>query len=117
MLGTVRNSTFGGRTMIRLRGNEFPTVELVDDPHGDGSIDPGGDNPLVNLLLAQRMRPGTRLGPWVLTARHGDVSASWSLESGLPVVDVTVPDGVTATVRRPRGTTTVVVGGMHRSAR
>ena len=58
-----------------------------------------------------------RLGPWVLAARHGDVSASWLLESGSLVVDVTVPDGVTATVRRPRGTTTVVVGGMHRSAR
>ena len=36
--------------MSRLPGNEFPTVELVDDPHGDGLIDPGGDNPLVNLL-------------------------------------------------------------------
>ena len=50
MLGTIRETAFGGRTMTRLPGNEFPTVELVDDPHGDGLIDPGGDNPLVNLL-------------------------------------------------------------------
>lgn len=50
MLGTVRETAFGGRTMIRLPGDEFVTVELVDDPDGDGVIDPGGHNHLVNLL-------------------------------------------------------------------
>ena len=47
VVGTVRETAFGGLTMIRLPGDEFVTVELVDDPDCDGVIDPGGLNHLV----------------------------------------------------------------------
>lgn len=38
------------KAIARDLGDEFVTVELVDDPDGDGVIDPGGHNHLVNLL-------------------------------------------------------------------
>ena len=46
VLGTVPETEFGSLTMLKLPGDEFVSLELVDSP-GAGRIDPGGLNHLV----------------------------------------------------------------------
>ena len=46
VLGKVPETEFGSLTMLKLRGDEFVTIELVHDPRR-GVVDPGGLNHLV----------------------------------------------------------------------
>jgi alpha-L-rhamnosidase len=58
-------------------------------------------------------RPGGGLS-WARTAlesRHGRIEAQWHLDDDRLVVDVTVPDGVTAEVELPDGQLQRVTGG------
>ena len=46
VVGTVPQTEFGSRTMLKLPGDEFVALERVHDP-GSGRIDPQGLNHLV----------------------------------------------------------------------
>lgn len=46
VVGTVPDTPFGTLTMLKLRGDEFVSIELVHDP-GGGAVEPGGLNHLV----------------------------------------------------------------------
>ena len=46
VLGEVPETEFGSLTMLKLPGDEFVTIELVNDP-ARGAVEPGGLNHLV----------------------------------------------------------------------
>lgn len=117
--------------------------ERWDSIRPDGSLNPSGMTSLNHYALGavadwmhrtigglnavepgyRRMRIAPRPGRYLTSATvrhrttHGEVLVSWSVEDGIGVVEVTIPDGTTAEVALPLhedGTTVEIGPGHHR---
>jgi lactoylglutathione lyase len=88
VVGKVPETEFGTLTMLKLPGDEFVTIELVDDPATD-TVEPGGLNHLV--IQVESMQEAVA----ALTARGIQVEAPGSPDGAEDfwTAWVTDPDG------------------------